>query len=440
MNLQLYAVLVDQPALRTDTHETPSMRTLSCLLQVDGLTEQHHLDVAVNAPLKYWDAGMQQMFSWELQEQRDEIHLSLHEVTISTSPTSTIEQPLIWRGIWKGDALFSVGSLPVRVFFNGREQPGLTVSPLHLLESRIDPFPVNGHRIVVPAAVSPSGSSVDAATPDKHAVPSDGWTAQEAQPQAERDSMDADVDDVEETFVEEDGDDADPDDDEEYYDEGDGESEEDEVEDSDAQTVLAEDSSEATSGSAFATGLSSAPASAIAPFDPLITPSMEPSQPVQESWGQVATFHLSPVNAEQTLAALHDLLAKLPKKTVLVDLREKHQLRQKDDSFPLSSAHLHKVFGGKYWDRSAALKTRQQLLPEAQQTMVRRWERVLHEPEHPDGLAALERYLRSGYSMVFLDALATYTESARYTVVEALRRRMPGLEVALLSPGSLSGQ
>jgi len=132
--------------------------------------------------------------------------------------------------------------------------------------------------------------------------------------------------------------------------------------------------------------------------------------------------------ASQTLERLKALLAIMPRKTAIIDLREHSRTRQKEEYSPLARVHLRADFGGRYWDRSQYIKTIYRSLPEAERTVGSQWERVVTDVETPDGLPFLEKYVRAGYSMIFMDSAGRYAESARRAVMIALRERIPTLE------------
>ena len=100
---------------------------------------------------------------------------------------------------------------------------------------------------------------------------------------------------------------------------------------------------------------------------------------VTPTLGKVAVFHADPAMADRTIERLKALLAMMPRKTAIIDLRELSRTRQKEEYSPLARAHLRADFGGRYWDRSQYIKTTYRSLPEAERTMSNQWERVVTE-------------------------------------------------------------
>ena len=62
---------------------------------------------------------------------------------------------------------------------------------------------------------------------------------------------------------------------------------------------------------------------------------------------------------------------------------------------------------------------------------------MVTDGDNPDGLPYLEKYLREGYSMIFMDSISRYEESARRAVVIALQKRIPNLEDVTLPNSTL---
>jgi hypothetical protein len=134
----------------------------------------------------------------------------------------------------------------------------------------------------------------------------------------------------------------------------------------------------------------------------------------------IATFAALPVTSgaahQEALDRLRALLASLPPTTILVDLRRHPTRRRPARSAPLglSKDLLRTLYGGRYWDRGMFIQ-------------IARQERVVLNPEDPDGLGALVAALVRGWSLVILDGDPSYAESARATVRTALQERVANL-------------
>jgi hypothetical protein len=149
---------------------------------------------------------------------------------------------------------------------------------------------------------------------------------------------------------------------------------------------------------------------------------------------RLAAFHAGPLDLEKTLQSLKDLLASLPAKTLIVDVRPKERPKKKyQQQDGLSKQVLRSVFGAKYWDRAWAIAIVSQMIPPADRSGFSTWRYVVDKPEsHPDGIPALAQKLAEGYSMVVIDDRARYEESRRRAVIEELQQRIPALDVGPL--------
>ncbi len=377
---------------------------LTCLLQASGLLPGQRLELRVNETLKKWREGSNQVFSWELQEEKEEIFIHLR---------SDAAEMASWRGLWKGNAIFHLGALPVRVFFNGMEQPLVDASTMiPIIDASLEPFPTNGRE--AGHALSPGRPLVhDSEAPfpmveiaEKSQAPDTDAEEGDVQKEEQDDLQEGDEDTEDEEL--EDGDEGDGEDEDEA-DENVEEEDEGQLVFEQDQLVLAEALSPAEN-----TGVS--------------TPQQGDALQSTPTLGKVAVFHADPAMADRTIERLKALLAMMPRKTAIIDLRELSRTRQKEEYSPLARAHLRADFGGRYWDRSQYIKTTYRSLPEAQRTMSSQWERVVTDADTPDGLPFLEKYVRAGYSMIFMDATGRYAESARRAVMIAMRERLPTLE------------
>ena len=416
MQLQLYALPVSALSQGDTSFEQSevSYDKLNCLLQASGLPQGQRLEVHVNDTLKKWQEGSNQVFSWELQEYGDEISIHLcHDATEIAS----------WRSLWKGNAIFHLGALPVRVFFNGIEQPLVEASTMiQIFDASRDPFPTNGREAA--HVLSPEHSSVndrEVALPIVEIAEeplSHDTEVGETEGQQEKDEELQD----EEEYVE---------DEEEENEEEDDYEEDEDLQEEKRQLVLKQDhpvlaEEQPDESSSLEEGMVIAPVEEEKPQGEAQTHRAD----VQEgsTVGKVAVFHIDSNSASRTLERLKALLSMMPKKTAIIDLRELSRNRQKEEYYPLSRAHLRDDFGGRYWDRSQYIKTTYRSLPNARRAMNNQWERVVTDIDNPEGLPYLEKYLREGYSMIFMDSVSLYEESARRAVVIALQERNPTLE------------
>lgn len=441
MQLQLYALPASGLSQAGPPFEqsTVSTNTLTCLLQVSGLPQGQHIEVSVNDTLKRWQEGRNQSFSWEMQEYTDEILIHLRtDATITAS----------WRGLWKGSAIFHVGTLLVRIFFNGVEQMRAEApAVLQIVDPSRDPFPGNGYNKV---RALRSG-------PDRTTISSSVETTEETLPRT-TEIGDTEIQPEERRSQDENASNTYGQDEEEAYDdEEEIDRYEEETYDNDDEGIaeniftieqdplilveeLPDESVTLEEGTASVC-VDEPVHNEDAPLALSTDESVPVSLPQQvklstqnigaqtdSTIGNVAVFHADPINREQTLERLKTLLSMMPRKTVIIDLREILHARQKEEYHPLSRTHLRGDFGGRYWDRSQYIKTIPHAIPDPQRPMGRRWERVVSDVNHPDGLPFLEKYLREGYSMILMDSIGRDEESACRAVVTALQERIPTLK------------
>ena len=369
MQLQLYVLPVlpvsgfSQGGGAFEHGEGPPKK-LNCLLQASRLSLDQRLEVHVNDTIKRWQDGCNHIFSWELQKEGEEIHMHLRNGTAEIAS---------WRGLWKGNAMFHLGALPVHVFFNGVEQP-----------------------------VAETASTVE-----------EGGEEEEYM-EEEDDQDDQQVDDLAPAL--------------EQGRLAEGQRSEPSPLEEEVGTSRMKERGQAVHDEESPLALPSAENTVEAIPQEIEAPYQGAQCQADSTLGKVAAFHAEPSLAHHTLQRLRSLLFTMPKKTVMIDLRERSRARQREEYHPLSRAHLRDEFGGKYWDRSQSIKTVLRPLPVSQYTKARRWERVVTDIDHPEGLSFLEKYLRAGYSMIFLDSMSGYEESTRHAVVTALQERIPHLE------------
>src|SRR5437660_5310342 len=379
--------------------EGPYAYQLNCMLQLESLPEEHQLEVRMNNEHKQGrQEGSRILFSWILRSHTDEILL------LVTAGGSEIA---FWRGIWAHDALFHLGALPVQIFYNGVVQPLCASS--HLLDAAASSL--NGH---APIERTPASSP----TTETGA----GFSNDDEETEDEEDEA------MEDEWGEE----------EDAYAYDDEEAEEDDDEQEQAQMEAEASISDAPLMAENKRNIQVAFKDGTSVFPPPETKAaVQAPGDVENSSrslaSRVATFHASSALPEQSLQALKDLLAAMPRKTVIVDLNEQPRSRTKRQSYgPFSQAYLRDTFGGIYWDRSPFISTTLHTDPATTHGASRRWCRSVTNAEHPAGIPYLEKYLREGYSMILMDRWAVYTESVRCAVAEALQQRLPDLELGPL--------
>jgi hypothetical protein len=144
---------------------------------------------------------------------------------------------------------------------------------------------------------------------------------------------------------------------------------------------------------------------------------------------QLATWHADS-SSNAALEALSRLLARMPQKTLLVDLRQHPRKTRFLESDPLSKQVLRQTFGARYWDRGWSIRTIQRLVGTENGV---RLSAVITNPGDPDGLPLLVERLGRGYSLVLMDRIASYEESARAAVVAELQRQVRNLTTGPLA-------
>ncbi len=94
----------------------PASTKVNCVLHCEAFPTTQHLEVRVNGALQQQvEEGHQLVFCWQLATATDEVRIKLFK-------RGVLEQH--WQGCWnERDALLSLGTLPVQVFFDGRLQP-----------------------------------------------------------------------------------------------------------------------------------------------------------------------------------------------------------------------------------------------------------------------------------------------------------------------------
>lgn len=145
---------------------------------------------------------------------------------------------------------------------------------------------------------------------------------------------------------------------------------------------------------------------------------------------QLAAWHADPTGGDASLEALTAQLVQMPAKTLLVDLRQHPRKASRiQEGGPLSKQTLRQTFGARYWERGWTIRTTQRLHPDSSKA---RLQCVITNPHDPEGLPLLIERLQRGYSLLLVDRIATYEESARAAVIVALQQQVGNLTVGPL--------
>ncbi len=397
--------------MKTESEPEPYATRVNCLLHSGQLLEHQHLEVRVNNVLQDGiSEGNQTVFSWQFFKATDEVLITLHNRGMQTKH---------WRGCWnERDAILHTGTLPVQVAFNGKMQQvaGTTIddiSSVALADSMppTDAANSNGHSGHLMLESDNSTDNIESHGNEKQIRTAD---VQELLVIAEANS--SPVVTQQQTEI------AAAEEDEEFQREQERiENEEfEEVEDEDLQEDedVEDDGYEPSNDMEGGESLS------------IQRKGLQEDEATTTPVGKrVAAFHANPVALEQTLQALKDLVAKMPPKTIIVDLREHNrQSRHSLTSSALSKELLRGVFGAKYWDRGWAIKTSFQFTVGSDNSS-RRLRAAIVNCNHPDGIPSLTKHYEEGYSFVLMDSRASYDESPRRTVIDELRQRIPDLVV-----------
>jgi len=337
------------------------------------------------------------VFSWQLLKASDEVRITLLRKGMVVKH---------WRGCWNEcDALLHMGTLPVQVVFNGKpqpmaEDPDMLILPVQAGQANgtyAGQMPVPGHAL---SANTPDGG--EETFPERGVqVPNMFVEVQpgpgEETPQATLIHMLPEEEREEQAFEQKE---------EECEGDVDGAVEKEEGE-------MEPEGSEGGDVAREETPTTEA----------LLLPAGK----------HVTAFHANSLVSDEALRSLKDRVSQMSPKTIIVDLRVqygKHKKYQVQSG--LSKEALRATFGGKYWDRSWAVKTTLKIRL-ATENRIAIWQSVVVTPHHPDGVPALVEYYRQGYSIVIMDNRAAYEESARRAVIEALRQLVPDLEVGPVS-------
>lgn len=413
--IRLHAIpITDLPQRVKSEVPLESVAAVNCLLQSQDLPAHQHLEVRVNGVLQHGvpEGDHQMVFSWQVMKASDTIHITLFNRGVITKH---------WQGCWnEGDAILHTGTLALQVFFNGKPQPvattieGLTAAAtLTTMPPSLEAEKENGHHDVPSAPEAQPESQSRIIVQDLFVIAE----PQIALPESQR-NQEIQEDEPENQFGEDAREEIEETDktDQEWDEETEREFEEDWGEEQDEdigatfEDKYAEEIEEETD--------------------------REDPQPLAQQdtivGVRIAAFHVNVQQSEEALEALKNLMATMPSKTVLIDLRRHPQTKKKHQELSgLSKDHLRAIFGGTYWDRGWAIQTTIRSVPTTESPSG--WRRVVIHPEsHPDEIASLARFLQEGYCMIVMDQMATYAQSPRRGVIEELASRLPGLIVGPL--------
>lgn len=398
MEMHLYVI----PALAGGAHPDDGERhRVRCLLHVRALPSGYTLDIKIkNDTLKRRDEATAQICSW-VQTAGEEVIVRLHLASAEVA---------CWRGIWHGEAMFHVGALAVRVFCNGVEQ----AEPTYL-----SPFAAEAETALVNGHDAPTDASLKEASPPPQRAPhssldraqqGDGPVSQREERGAADEAQRRDtVQTARESIRDE---------------EQDEETQWEEQDEENLDETMMVDEEHAEDAGAFPqeeVPHSPAPSSAIEAAASLPA--------AQVLCGQVTACRMRFSEPEASLQQLTALLAKMPKKTVIVDLQMRSRSQQrKEDYALLSPPQMRDAFGGKYWERGHTITTSYQELPPSPNARIRQWKKAVTS-SRPDGIPFLVASLKQGYSLIFLEAYHAYEESTSAAAIEALREQIPALDV-----------
>ena len=403
--------------MKTESEPELYATRVNCLLHSGQLLEHQCLEVRVNNVLQDGiSEGNQTVFSWQFFNATDEVLIALHNRRMQTKH---------WRGCWnERDAILHTGTLPVQVAFNGKMQQvaGTTIDDISFanLDDSMPPTDAansNGHNEHL---MLESGNSTD--NRKSHGDEKQIRTAdvQDLLVIAEAKSSPVVTQQQTEIAPAEDYDEEVEDEEFQREQERIENEEFEEVEDEDLQ----EDEDVEDDGYEPSNDMEGDKSLSVQRKEP-----QEDEATTTPVGKRVAAFHANPVALEQTLQALKDLVANMPPKTIIVDLREHNrQSRRSLTSSALSKELLRAVFGAKYWDRGWAIKTSVQFTIGSDNPS-RRLRAVIVNCNHPDGIPSLIKHYEEGYSFVLMDSRASYDESPRRTVINELRQRIPNLVV-----------
>lgn len=389
--------ITNLPQLVKSDAVEPYSTKVNCVLRCDQLPTYQHLEVSVNGVLQQSVREQEQtVFSWQFVKASDEVRIRM---------LSRGEIKKYWQGCWnERDAILHLGTLPIQVFFNGKQQPlvmavgGITsAATLAAMHSATEEASGNGHVAVLSELENGEHKSSEQQKNGEPIIVQNLLVIAEPQPSSTPSLLN-------DSKIEDQGKG-----DESYELEGD---EQDEVEEDESYEMEENGLVRKKDGELFVLQGS--------------------SQAVDEFTAEphLAAFYADPLAYNEALEALKDLLATMPPKTIIIDLRRHSQTKKRNQGYSgLSKERLRATFGGKYWDRGWAIQTTYQS-DSSSDKHFSRWRLILVDPDrHPDGILSFVEYLQAGYSMVVMDGAASYVESSRRAVIEELQKRLPNLHL-----------
>lgn len=369
-------------ALSRQQEDTPPL--LSCVLQHGAPGAQQHLAVwvgGVRQPLTR--DGERDICTWQCAPEVEmEIRLDQHH-----------QMSKAWRGWWRKGAIVHVGTLPLQVFLEGQEQPAASAAALSAsmppLRESATLDQRNGTSALHPQAAASATSVVE-----RPAVQADQLSAsEETTEEEEQDLWDMDLAAMRQAAAQ-------------------GQEEEAEaVAAPPVDSHVAHDSSQAETMGESAE---------------IVT------APMIAAMGARAAG--SRAEQERMLEQLAVLLADMPPKTILVDLRQHartprvHSSRRASPrpgaTLGLTKETLRGLYGARYWERGGGIPTTLRQVS----TRPARWHLMISDPQ-AEGLQELLAQLAAGVSLLILDGEATYPGSKRAAVIDFVREQCPQVTI-----------
>jgi hypothetical protein len=442
---------------------------VNCVLHSGKLADYQELEVLLNGvPQTGVHEGDQIVFTWQFYQASDEIRVNL---------LSRGMRMRYWRGCWnERDAILHAGTLPVQVFFDGKPQPLLeammALASSAALANGSSPLTasVNGSRHTGTAVLEkeqeeqqggeeselPGREQKIAVVQDLLIIAASGQTPDAQQEREMISEEDHEIEDEDESWEEEEGaidseegeganaaqwgeegmvlDEKEEEEEDVYGENIDNEEVEHEtwVEAETAGQEEVERNDEVQQVKDVEAGEAIVPNADIHDFIGGDEQECSARNSLEER--RIAAFHASPLSLEKTLQSLENLMATMPPKTLIVDVRPKDRQKKKyQEQDSLSKHLLRSVFGAKYWDRGWAIQIVYQVIPPIERVGFSTWRYVVDKPEsHPEGIPSLVKKLEEGYSIVIMDSIATYSESRRKAVIDELQMRYPALDIGPL--------
>ncbi|MBO0784122.1 MAG: hypothetical protein J2P37_35395 [Ktedonobacteraceae bacterium] len=431
MHLRLDVVPIVLPQVTQADPPSALLPLVNCLLHSGSLPPHHYLEVQLNdVPLEGIPEGEHLIFTWQFHRATDEAQIRLLRRGVEIHH---------WRGRWNGsDALLHKGTLPIQVVLNGKFQLAATELPIAATLSTS----ANGHSHIQTENQATAMTTIvnDSAPPHFIqnmlivAEPLDNDEAIFYEEQLPKDlstglsNKAQDLIQKEQEFILPDEEDItlltaktdiDTTDQSERARRDEAEKRGDPL-DEQAWENRPSGEQENISSVEISSNMSSLP----------LEEALPPEITTVSTGPQVAVFYARLGPPETTLQALQGLVAQMPSPTIIVDLRHQGRRSGKNQTLgELTRETLRAAFGARYTDRGWAIRTNLQPISALSSHAFRRWQEVVISLNHPDGFPALLQYYQQGYSLILMDNQAIVEESTRWTVLEALRQRLPNLQV-----------